>query len=151
MLPFLAIRVTHLKIVRVLKRQIKQWGTVNDGSIDNQAKSQAILREHKISNKCLIVLARFLAFYLSSCACVYITTFCFSCGCDFIQRITDFYFLLILTNSSVSPFVYAWKFLNFLRRIPSSCWNFEDAQVADLSIPWFFKIWRPIHHPPWKN
>lgn len=110
---FLAMLFTYLKIVRVLKRQVKQWDTMNDGSLDNQAKRRAILREQKISQTCLIVLVLFLACYLPSCVCLYVSTFCFSCSCSFIHGVKDFHFLLILANSSVNPFVYAWKFEKF--------------------------------------
>ena len=112
---FLAMLLTYLRIVRVLKRQIKQWDTMNDGSTNNQAKRRAILREQKISKTCLIVLALFLACYLPSCVCLYISSLCFSCSCSFIHGVKDFHFLLILTNSSVNPFVYAWKFEKFRR------------------------------------
>lgn len=113
---------------------------MNDGSIDNQAKSQAILKEHKISNKCLIVLARFLAFYLSSCACVYITAFCFSCGCDFIQRITDFFADFdqfkrkpVCLRLEISQFLEAYSKLLLKFRIRSSCRFIHSFVVQDLT------------------
>ena len=40
-----------------------------------------------------------------------------TCSCDFVHWARDAHFLLILANSGVNPFVYAWQFENFRKAI----------------------------------
>lgn len=110
---FLVMLLTYLKIFRVFKLRIKQWDKLDHTSNDSQAKRQAMRWEQKVTKTFIIMLAFFLACYLPSCICIYITNLCSSCSCKFIHWARDVHFLLILANSGVNPFVYAWRFENF--------------------------------------
>ncbi|XP_078359132.1 adenosine receptor A1-like [Oculina patagonica] len=110
---FLIMLLTYLKIFRVFKNQVKQWDCLDQTNEDNHAKRQAIRWEQKVTKTFMIMLALFLACYLPSCICIYITNLCSSCSCTFIHWARDIHFLLILANSGVNPFVYAWRFDNF--------------------------------------
>ena len=105
--------LTYLKIFRVFKDQVKQWDSMDQSNKDNHAKRQAVRWEQKVTKTFMIMLALFLACYLPSCVCIYITNLCSSCSCTFIHWARDVHFLLILANSGVNPFVYAWRFENF--------------------------------------
>ena len=114
---FLIMLFTYLKIVRALKHQILQWEMTESGSADSQAKRQAIKWEQKVSKTCLIMLAVFLASYLPSCVLIYFINLCSSCSCGFIHVARDVHFMLILANSAVNPFLYAWRFENIRKAI----------------------------------
>lgn len=110
---FLVMLITYYKIFRVLKNQVKQWDSMDQTNVDNHAKRKAARWEQKVTKTFMIVLALFLACYLPSCISIYITNLCSACSCTFIHWVRDFHFLLILSNSGVNPFVYAWRFDNF--------------------------------------
>lgn len=110
---FLIMLLTYLKIFRVFKNQVKQWDSLDQSDEDNHAKRQAVRWEQKVTKTFMIMLALFLACYLPSCICIYITNLCSFCSCTFIHWARDVHFLLILANSGVNPFVYAWRFENF--------------------------------------
>ena len=114
---FLIMLFTYSKIVRALKQQIQQWEIEDSGSADSQAKKEAIKREQKVSQACLIMLTLFLASYLPSCAFIYITNLCSSCSCNFIHAARDIHYVFILANSAVNPFVYVWRFENIRKAI----------------------------------
>ena len=114
---FLIMLFTYLKIVPALKHHAQQWEVKDSGAADSQAKRQAIKWEKKVSKTCLIMLALFLAGYLPSYVFIYITNPCSSCSCNFMHASRDIYSLLILTNSAVNPFVYAWRFENIRKAI----------------------------------
>lgn len=54
-----------------------------------------------------------LACYLPSCVCIYIVNLCTSCDCAFIHWVRDIQFVLVMADSGVNPFVYAWRLENF--------------------------------------
>ena len=110
---FLVMLLTYLKIFRVFKLKVQEWDNLNQSSKDSQAKRQAMKWEQKVTKTFLIVLAFFLACYLPSCICIYITNLCSSCSCISIHWARDVHFLLILANSGVNPFVYAWRLEKF--------------------------------------
>ena len=114
---FLIMLLTYLKIFRVFKDQVKQWDSLDQSNEDNHAKRQAVRWEQKVTKTFMIMLALFLACYLPSCICIYITNLCSSCSCTFIHWARDVHFLLILANSGVNPFVYAWRFENFRKAV----------------------------------
>ena len=80
---------------------------------------QATKREKKITKTLLIVLLLFLACYVPSCVCIYIVNFCYTCGCEFIHWVRDIQFVLVMANSGVNPFVYAWRLKNFRKAFKS--------------------------------
>ena len=112
-LTFLIMIYTYAKIYRSFQNQVKHWDLMNAANGDLTAMKQAIRWEQKVTKTFLIMLAFFLGCYLPSCVCIYITNLCNICSCKFVHWARDTHFVLILANSSVNPFVYAWRFENF--------------------------------------
>lgn len=110
---FLVMVFTYVKIFHVFKNQVKQWDMLDQSSFDNQAKRLAVRWEQKVTKTFIIILALFLACYLPSCICIYVTNLCSACSCNSVHWARDAHFLLILASSGVNPFVYAWRFENF--------------------------------------
>ena len=110
---------TNAKIFKYLREQVQQWDDLHDSTEENLAMKQAIKWEKKITKTLVIVLVLFLAFYLPACICIYIINFCSSCDCVFIHWVRDIQFVLVMANSGVNPFVYAWRLENFRKAFKS--------------------------------
>lgn len=110
---------TNAKIFKYLRFQVKQWDDLHDSSEENLAKKRAMEWEKKITKTLVIVLVLFLACYLPSCVCIYIINFCTDCNCVFIHWVRDIQFVLVMANSGVNPFVYAWRLQNFRKSFKS--------------------------------
>lgn len=116
---FVVLIFTNSKIFRYLRAQVSQWDNLHDSTEENLAKKQAIKWEKKITKTLVIVLLLFLACYLPSCICIYIINFCTNCNCVFIHWVRDIQFVLVMANSGVNPFVYAWRLENFRKAFKS--------------------------------
>ena len=112
-IAFAALIFTNAKIFKYLRNQVQQWDDLHDSTEENLAMKQAMKWEKKITKTLVIVLVLFLAFYLPSCVCIYIINFCTGCNCVFIHWTRDIQFVLVMANSGVNPFVYAWRLKNF--------------------------------------
>ena len=116
---FAVLIFTNVKIFKFLRCQVRKWDGLHDSTEENMVMKQAVKREKKITKTLLIVLALFLAFYVPSCVCIYIINFCSTCDCVFIHWVRDIQFVLVMANSSVNPFVYAWRLENFRKAFKS--------------------------------
>lgn len=116
---FVVLLFTSVKIFKFLRAQVKQWDNLHDSSEENLTKKQAIKREKKITKTLVIMLLFFLASYLPSCICIYIINFCSNCDCVSIMWLKDIQFVVMMTNSGVNPFVYAWRLENFRKAFKS--------------------------------
>ena len=112
-ITFAVLIFTTTKIFKYLRCQVRQWDSLHDSSEENLALKRAVKWEAKITKTLVIMLTLFLAFYLPSCICIYIINFCTSCDCVFIHWVRDIQFVLVMANSGVNPFVYAWRLENF--------------------------------------
>ena len=116
---FAVLVFTNVKIFKYLRCQVHQWDALHDSTDENLAMKQAVKREKKITKTLLIVLALFLACYVPSCICIYIVNLCSTCNCVFIHWVRDIQFVLVMVNSGVNPFVYAWRLQSFRRAFKS--------------------------------
>ena len=141
---FAVMIFTNVKIFKYLRCQIHQWDAIHDSTEENLAMKQAVKREKKITKTLLIVLAIFLAFYVPSCICIYIINLCTTCNCVFIHWARDIQFVLVMMNSGVNPFVYAWRLQSYRKAFKSilSCHACvrrlrsisENLQLSTLSV-----------------
>jgi len=111
---FFVMIFTYQRIFKSFRAQVQQWDNISDlKSSDNFAKRQAVRWEQKVTKTFLMMLLFFIACYLPSCICVYITNLCSICSCETIHWARDIQYILILANSCVNPFLYAVRFENF--------------------------------------
>ena len=116
---FAVLIFTNTKIFKHLRLQVHQWDTLSDSTNESLAKKQAVKREKEVTKTLLIVLMFFLACYLPSCVCIYIVNLCSTCDCVFIHWVRDIQFVLVMGNSGVNPFVYAWRLQSFRKAFRS--------------------------------
>lgn len=107
---FTVLCLTYAKVFKSFKHQVKHWDTLHEGhDRDNHIKMRAIKWEKKITKTFLIMLALFISCFLPSLILIYVISFCGSCNCVFIHWARDLNYILIMANSSMNPFVFAWR------------------------------------------
>ncbi|KAL9971352.1 hypothetical protein ACROYT_G023865 [Oculina patagonica] len=107
---FTVLCLTYAKVFKSFKHQVKHWDSLHDGhDRDNHIKMRAIKWEKKITKTFLIMLALFISCFLPSLILIYVISFCGSCNCVFIHWARDLNYILIMANSSMNPFVFAWR------------------------------------------
>ena len=116
---FSVLVFTSVKIFKYLRCQVHQWDALHDSTDENLAMKQAVKREKKITKTLLFVLTLFLACYVPACICIYIVNLCSTCNCVFIHWVRDIQFNLVIMNSCVNPFVYAWRLQRFRKAFKS--------------------------------
>ncbi|KAL9970466.1 hypothetical protein ACROYT_G022844 [Oculina patagonica] len=116
---FAVLVFTNVKIFKYLRCQVRQWDTLHDSTDENLAMKQAVKMEKKITKTLLFVLALFLACYVPSNICIYIINLCTTCNCVFIHWVRDIQFVIVMINSGVNPFVYAWRLQAFRKAFKS--------------------------------
>ena len=136
---FAVLIFTNVKIFKYLREQVHQWDNFHDSTEENAVKKQAIKWEKKITKTLFIALMLFLACYLPSCVCIYIINFCFTCNCVFIHWVKDIQWALVVANSSVNPFVYAWKLETFRKAFMSiltcrACSKWQNSTSVNIQL-----------------
>lgn len=107
---FSVMCLTYMKVFKSFKTQVKNWDILHDGRDgDNHVKMRAIKWEKKITKTFLIMLGLFICCFLPSLLLIYVISFCGSCNCVFIHWARDLNYILIMANSSMNPFVFAWR------------------------------------------
>ena len=114
-LTFLVLLFAYIRIYKIFRRQVREWDNLHDGTDENRVKKVTMRWEQKVTKTLLIMLVLFIACYLPACALIYVINMCNTCNCDFVLWARDLQFLLILTNSSMNPFIYSWRLYNCRR------------------------------------
>ncbi|EDO40699.1 predicted protein [Nematostella vectensis] len=137
---FTVLVFTYVKVFKSFKAQIKNWDDFHDTSKENQAKKRTITFEKKVTTAFLVMLWVFMASFLPSLALIYIISFCGECSCYFIHWARDFNYYLAMANSSVTPYVFAWRLKTYRRafykifKIMSCRWPRAKARPRSFSV-----------------
>ena len=118
-ITFAVLTFTNVKIYKYLRCQTHTWSNWPNNTRETLVIKQALQRERKTTRTLFVALGLFLAFYLPSFVCIYIINFCSTCDCLFMNWARNIQWVLVLANSSVHPFLYAWKLRNFRKAFKS--------------------------------
>ena len=121
---------SYISIYRKLHEQFKTSSQIQSES----AQRRALEHEKRIMKTFVLILTAYLICNAPSCVMIYILNFCRSCSCITIHWLRDLQFVLILINSSLNPFLYAWQILSFrnalLAYLPCKRENRRLSQVS---------------------
>ncbi|XP_031566980.1 adrenocorticotropic hormone receptor-like [Actinia tenebrosa] len=106
---FIVLCLTYAKVFKSFKSQVRSWDTLHTSSEENQIKRRTILWEKKVTKTFLIMLTLFISCFLPSLILIYIISFCGNCNCIFIHWARDINYYLTMANSTMNPFVFAWR------------------------------------------
>ena len=134
-LTFVVLIFTYTRIFKKLHIRVREWDSIVDTMRENQAKRQAVRDQQKITKTLMIMLASFALCYLPPLPLTYIMNFCSSCSCNVIHVARDLQITFILANSSLNPFVFAWRSEKFRRAFVCivRCRKLEDRKPS-LSV-----------------
>ena len=106
---FVVLCLTYVKVFKTFRNQVRTWDRHQGPASYNQTKKRTIKWEKKVTKTFLIMLTLFISCFLPSLILILIISFCASCNCYFIHWARDLNYILIMANSSMNPFVFAWR------------------------------------------
>ena len=118
---FAVLLFVHMGIVRHLRERAKYWrdrranDTTESGKLENKIKTKEAKRESRAVKALMIILLAFFASFTPACIMIYLLNFCSNCTCLFIHWLRDLQSLIVLCNSGINPYLYAWRIPQFKR------------------------------------
>ena len=132
----------YTNIYRRLRMQIKTWGRRQATTVEERSKQKQKLQNMKIERKAtkslVLVLLTFILCFTPACVMIYILKFCTKCNCILIHWLRDLQFVIVLLNSGINPFLYAWRMPQFKRALRKFLGLRPSRQVDNLSLDWPF-------------
>lgn len=138
---FAVLVFVHTGILKRLRERSKYWRNRRASArteFDKQENRKSIKdtrKESKAAKALMIVLLAFFASFTPACVMIYLLNFCSSCSCLMIHWLRDLQFLIVLCNSGINPYLYAWRipqfkraFLKFLHLHPAR------GKITDVSL-----------------
>lgn len=118
---FAVLLFVHMAIVKRLREREKYWqyrranDSTESGKLENKNKIIEAKKESKAAKALMVVLFAFFASFTPACIMIYLLNFCTSCSCLMIHWLRDLQFLIVLCNSGINPYLYAWRIPQFKR------------------------------------
>ena len=118
----IALCVTNAKVSKLFKCRVQNCGALHEGgnNANNMAKIRAIEWQKRFTKTFLIMMALYVCCFLPILIlvyvfsfCVYVISFCINCTYAFIHLARDINSNLVRANSSMNPFVFAWRLERF--------------------------------------
>lgn len=107
---FAVLCLTYIKVFRTFKQQMETFSSPHPGSGQQpKIKMRTLKWEKKVTKAFLLMITLFIACFLPSLILIYIISFCGNCNCVFIHWARDINYIFIMANSSMNPFIFAWK------------------------------------------
>jgi len=74
-------------------------------------------KEGKAAKVLMIILLAFFSSLTPACVMIYLLNFCSKCSCLVIHWLRDLMVLIVLCNSGINPYLYAWRLPQFKKAI----------------------------------
>ena len=137
---FVVLLFVHMGIVKRLRERAKYWrdrranNSTESGKLKNQIKIRETKRESKAVKALMIILLGFFASFTPACIMIYLLNFCSSCSCLIIHWLRDLQFLIVLCNSGINPYLYAWRIPQFKRAFFKLLHMRRTRGIFDISL-----------------
>lgn len=109
----------YASIYKKLRVQINIRGRGAVTTTEERRKRRRQLRNMKAESKAtkalVLVLLTFLLCFTPACVMIYMLNFCTVCDCLFVHWLRDLQMVIVLLNSGINPYVYAWRLPRFKR------------------------------------
>ena len=118
---FAVLIFVHVGILKRLRERSKYWqdqGGVKRTQSEKQKNRNrhiSMKKESKAAKALMIVLLAFFASFVPTCVMIYLLNFCTHCSCLMVHWLRDLEILVVLCNSGINPYLYAWRFPQFKR------------------------------------
>ena len=118
---FAVLIFVHLGILKRLRERSKYWRdrrAVECTESDKHENRNNIIntkKESKAAKALLIVLLAFSASLTPACIMIYLLNFCAHCNCLMVHWLRDLGIIIVLCNSGINPYLYAWRLPQFKR------------------------------------
>ncbi|KAJ7370928.1 hypothetical protein OS493_029003 [Desmophyllum pertusum] len=118
---FAVVIFVHVGILKRLRERSKYWRdrrAVECTESDKQENRNNLIntkKESKAAKALMVVLLVFLASFTPACVMIYLLNFCSHCDCLMIHCMRDLQILVVLCNSGINPYLYAWRLPQFRR------------------------------------
>ncbi|XP_078365196.1 adenosine receptor A1-like [Oculina patagonica] len=151
---FVVLIFVHVGILKRLRERSKYWRDRRAGECtesDKQENRNNLVntkREGKAAKALMIVLLAFFASFTPACVMIYLLNFCSNCSCLIIHVLRDLQFLIVLCNSGINPYLYAWRLPQFKRAFYKFLHLKSRGKVSDITTTSTHVVGRPDDQTP---
>ena len=137
---FLVLIFVHVGILKRLRERSKYWqdhGAMNYAEFEQQENRKNIIntkKEGKAAKALMIVLLTFFSSLTPACVMIYLLNFCLKCSCLVIHWLRDLGILIVLCNSGINPYLYAWRLPQFKKAFHKFLHVKSRGQANDVTI-----------------
>ena len=137
---FLVLIFVHIGILKRLRERSKYWRDqramhyTEPEQQENRNNIINIKKEGKAARVLMIILLAFLSSFTPACAMIYLLNFCSKCSCLVVHWLRDLQFLIVLCNSGINPYLYAWRLPQFKRAFFKFLRLKSPGQVNNFTI-----------------
>ena len=100
---------------------------------ENQKSLINAKKDSKAAKALMIVLPAFFASFTPVCVMIYLLNFCSGCSCVLIHWLRDLQFLIVLCNSGINPYLYAWRLPQFKRAFYKFLHLKARTKISDIT------------------
>ena len=118
---FAVLIFVHVGILKRLRERSKYWRdrrAVECTESDKHENRNNLIntkKESKAAKALMIVLLAFSASLTPACIMIYLLNFCAHCNCLMVPWLRDLGIIIVLCNSGINPYLYAWRLPQFKR------------------------------------
>ena len=122
----------HVGILKRLRKRRAMESTKSDVQ-ENQKSLIDAKKDSKAAKALMIVLPAFFASFTPVCVMIYLLNFCSGCSCVLIHWLRDLQFLIVLCNSGINPYLYAWRLPQFKRAFYKLLHLKARTKISDIT------------------
>ena len=134
---FLVLVFVYWSIYKKLSAQMKlfhktELHTDNNEYREKRSNLKLLKKDSKVTHAQVMVLIAFVICYTPACVMIYFLNMCSSCDCTLVHWFRDLQFVIVLLNSGVNPYLYAFRLPQFRRAFHKLVWFPVMNQVDSL-------------------
>ena len=113
----------YSRLYQRLRKRLTVWKTTQmpqtSAQQERQRKRQfkTAMADTRATKAFVLVLMAFLTCFAPACAMIYVLNFCGGCSCLVVNWLRDLQFIIVLVNSGINPYIYAWRLPQFKKAL----------------------------------